>query len=304
MQKIVIGNSDIKTGKLGLGTNKVGGHNLFSGLNDRTGAEVITTALDSGIQMLDTAYMYGLGQSETIIGDVLQQYNRSDIILATKAAQDPNHDLTFNNDPEFLRRAVDQALERLKTDYIDIFYIHFPDDNTPKDKAVAALSELKAQGKIRAIGLSNFTLDQIKEANVNHDIDIVEDHYSLVHRDAEQSLWPYLKAHHITFVPYFPIAQGLLTGRYRQEDQPKFKQYPVAKYQHIMSALEDLKTIANQHAATIAQVVLAWYMTNPDIGVVIPGARDAQQVQDNAKAALLTLTSDEYDDIDRLFQGF
>ncbi|MFT8393349.1 MAG: aldo/keto reductase, partial [Liquorilactobacillus ghanensis] len=122
MTKINIGSSSVTSTKLGLGTNKVGGHNLFQNLQDQDGYDVVKTALDAGVQLLDTAYMYGLGRSEEIIGDVIQDYDREKIVIATKAAQDSQQDMKPNNQPAFLKKAVDEALKRLKTDYIDIFY--------------------------------------------------------------------------------------------------------------------------------------------------------------------------------------
>lgn len=230
VETIKIGNSDVTSEKLGLGTNKVGGHNLFNDLKDEDGYAVVKEAIDKGITTLDTAYMYGLGRSEEIIGDVIQDYDRSKLVIATKAAQDPDNDNKPNNSPEFLKKAVDDALKRLKTDYIDIFYIHFPDETTPKDQAVAALQELKEAGKIKAIGVSNFSLDQIKEANKDGYVDVVEDNYSLVHREAEKNLFPYLKKNKIAFVPYFPLASGLLTGKYNLGDAKKFKQFTAEQF--------------------------------------------------------------------------
>lgn len=287
--------------KLGLGTNKVGGHNLFPNLKDEDGEAVVRQALDSGITLLDTAYMYGLGQSERIIGQVVKDYNRSKILIATKAAQDPANDLKPNNTPAFLTQAVDDALQRLQTDYIDIFYIHFPDATTPKNESVAALQKLKQAGKIRAIGVSNFSLAQIKEANLDGYVDVVEDHYSLVHRGLENSVWPYLQQANIAFVPYFPLASGLLTGKYSAADQTKFKQFTPAQYAQIMTALEQIKGIAAGLDATVAQVILAWYLQNPAIATVIPGARKPEQVLANAKALTVTLTPAQYQQIDQLF---
>lgn len=302
MTTINIGNSSVVTTKLGLGTNKVGGHNLFKNLQDQDGYAVVKEALEQGIQLLDTAYMYGLGRSEEIIGDVIQKYDREKVVIATKAAQDPQHDLKINNQPAFLKQAVDDALKRLKTDYIDIFYIHFPDDQTPKAEAVAALNDLKKAGKIKAVGISNFTLDQVKEANQAGGVDIVEDHYSLVHRQAEKELFPYLKANNITFVPYFPLAAGLLTGKYQENDAAKFKQFTTEEFKQIIANVDQVRTIAKQHDATVAQTILAWYLANPAIGVVIPGARKPEQVRSNVKALTVKLTMDEYQQIDQLFK--
>ncbi|EEI20867.1 Aldo-keto reductase IolS [Lentilactobacillus hilgardii] len=303
-QRIKIGKSTVTTTPLGLGTNKVGGHNLFDGLKDEDGVEVVKAALEDGISLLDTAYMYGLGKSEEIIGNVTQDYDRSKFVIATKAAQDPNNDLKPNNDPKFLKKSVDDALQRLQTDYIDIFYIHFPDDKTPKAEAVQALAEEKKAGKIKAIGVSNFSLDQIKEANADNQVDIVEDNYSLVHREAEKEEFPYLKEHQISFVPYFPLSSGLLTGKYTPADNSKFSRFSSKQYTAIMAALEKVKAIAVAHQATVAQTILAWYIKNQNISVVIPGARVTDQVHSNAQAMDITISDDEFKQIDQLFKQF
>ncbi|WP_440971359.1 aldo/keto reductase [Pediococcus pentosaceus] len=302
LNQIKIGKSAVETTTLGLGTNKVGGHNLFEGLEDQDGYEVVRTALDSNIKLLDTAYAYGYGRSEEIIGDVIKDYDRSNITIATKAAQDVNHDHKPNNNPEFLTQQIDHALKRLKTDYIDIFYIHFPDETTNKAEAIEALVKARDAGKIKAIGVSNFSLEQIKEANADDVIDVVEDHYSLVHRDAEKELIPYLNEHNITFVPYFPLASGILTGKYAKTDSGKFNQYSQAEFDQIIDAVEKVRGIAESKDATVAQVVLAWYLKNPNLGVVIPGARKAEQVKSNVKATAIELSDQEYRQIDAWFK--
>lgn len=313
MEKVRIGKSDVYTIKLGLGTNKVGGHNLFKDLNEKDGYDLVREALNQGINFLDTAYVYGIGRSEEIIGDVLQDYDRSKVIIATKAAQDKSQDMAMNNSADFIKKAVDEALLRLKTDYIDIFYLHFPDEKTPKDEAVDTLDEIRKAGKIRAIGVSNFSLDQIKEANANGKVDIVEDQYSLVHRSAVKEELEYLQAQNISFVPYFPLASGLLTGKYSLDDWDKFKNtdggqllgdFSKEQYDKAIQGIEGIRKIADSHQATVTQTVLAWYMANPAISVVIPGARNVEQVKNNAAALHIELSPDEYQQIDQLFSDF
>ena len=313
MEKVRIGKSDVYTIKLGLGTNKVGGHNLFKNLNEKDGYDLVREALNQGINFLDTAYVYGIGRSEEIIGDVLQDYDRSKVIIATKAAQDKSQDMAMNNSADFIKKSVDEALLRLKTDYIDIFYLHFPDEKTPKDEAVETLDEIRKAGKIRAIGVSNFSLDQIKEANANGKVDIVEDQYSLVHRSAVKEELEYLQAHNISFVPYFPLASGLLTGKYSLDDWDKFKNtdggqllgdFNKEQYDKAIQGIEGIRKIADSHQATVTQTVLAWYMANPAISVVIPGARNVEQVKNNAAALDIELSPAEYQQIDQLFSDF
>lgn len=221
MTDVRIGKSRIYASDLGLGTNAVGGHNLFPNLNDQTGKKVIRTAINNGITLLDTAYAYGYDRSEELIGEVLQEpeFNRSRIIIATRAAHDPENNYTFNNSPQFLKQSVEDALKRLQTEYIDIFYIHFPDEATPKNEAIAALHELKEEGKIRAIGVSNFSLEQLKETNQEGYVNVIEEQFNLIHREHKKDLFPYLKENRLSFVPYFPLASGLLTGKYKNEDR-------------------------------------------------------------------------------------
>lgn len=315
MSEVKIGHSQVYAEAIGLGANAVGGHNLFSGLADETGKGVVRAALDNGLNLIDTAYIYGEGRSEQLIGEVLQEpaYDRSRIIIATKAAHLPDQPKKFDNSPEFLNKSVDEALERLQTDYIDIFYIHFPDEATPKNEAVAALHELKEAGKIRAIGVSNFTLDQLKEANQDGYVDIVQDQFSLIHRTAEKELFPYLEANEIGFVPYFPLASGLLTGKYDLESPKHFSEddprknkpnFQGERYEQIITAVDQLKPLAEKYQATTAQLVLAWYIAHPRISFVIPGAKKPEQVADNAKALDIHLSLEDAQTIDQLFREF
>ncbi|CAM3249532.1 aldo/keto reductase [Sporolactobacillus spathodeae] len=309
MNRVKIGKSQVTTAPLGLGTNKVGGHNLFSNLSESDGRETVRAALESGIQLLDTAFMYGKGRSEELIGEVIADFPRDQVIIADKAAHDfSSGEMVLNNDPQFLKKSVDDALQRLKTDYIDIFYIHFPDDKTPKSEAVGALQEMREAGKIRAIGISNFTLEQAKEANQDGYVDVVENYYSLIHRDEEKQLFPYLRDANISFVPYFPLESGLLTGKYTSdtifaESDPRSKneKFTGESFKKAMQAVDKIRPIARQHHVSVLQTVLAWYLANPDLTAVIPGARNASQIPGLVQSLDLTLTKEEYDLIDKSF---
>lgn len=126
-----------------------------------------------------------------------------------------NDEVVQNNDADYLKQQVENSLKRLQVDYIDLYYIHFPDENTPKDKAVAALKELKDEGKIKAIGVSNFSLEQLKEANKDGYVDVVQLEYNLLHRENEEVM-KYAAENNITFIPYFPLASGILAGKYEE----------------------------------------------------------------------------------------
>ncbi|KRM94191.1 dehydrogenase [Lentilactobacillus senioris DSM 24302 = JCM 17472] len=309
---VTIGKSDVESTPLGLGTNAVGGTNLFPNLQDQTGIEVVKAGLDNGIKLLDTAYVYGLGHSEELVGQAIKDYDRHSFALATKGAHDfSSGSEVINNDPEFLTAQVEASLKRLQTDYVDIYYIHFPDDNTPKAEAVGALQRLKEQGKIRAIGVSNFSLAQIKEANADGYVDVVEDEYSLLHQENAQVMMPYLKDHQISFVPYFPLASGLLTGKYTSEVtfadgdiRSQMPDFTGERFKQILAAVDQLRPIAANHNANVAQVVLAWYMQNPLVSVVIPGAKQPEQVVNNAAAMQIELSVAEYETIVKAFAAF
>lgn len=310
---VKFGHSTVEANPLGLGTNAVGGYNLFPDLSDDDGRKLVEAALANGINLLDTAYVYGLGHSEELVDEVVKEHSRDQIVVATKGAHDfSTGEEVINNDPKFLTDQVNKSLERLGTDYIDIYYIHFPDHDTPKAEAVGALQRLREAGKIRAIGLSNFSLDQIKEANADGYVDVVEDEFSLLHQDhLTDGMLDYLHDNQISFVPYFPLASGLLTGKYDQDVtfpkddiRSQIADFKEPRYSAILAAVDKVRPIAANHQATVAQTILAWYLQNPLITAVIPGAKRADQVISNAKAMDVALTSEEYGQIEEAFKEF
>ncbi|MDQ0929890.1 myo-inositol catabolism protein IolS [Bacillus atrophaeus] len=309
MQKTRIGKSDLQVFPIGLGTNAVGGHNLYPDLNEETGKELIREALRNGVNLLDTAYIYGVGRSEELIGEVLREYNREDVIIATKAAhRKEGDDFVFDNSPAFLKQSVEDALKRLQTDYIDLFYIHFPDDHTPKDEAVKALHDLKKEGKIRAIGVSNFSLEQLKEANKDGYVDVLQGEYNLLNREAESTFFPYIMENNISFVPFFPLVSGLLAGKYTEDTtfpegdlRREQENFQGDLFKENIKKVNQLAPIAEKHNVGIAHVVLAWYLARPEINILIPGAKRAEQLKDNMKTVNVELTKEDISFIDELF---
>ncbi|HCY8301915.1 TPA: aldo/keto reductase [Staphylococcus aureus] len=306
-QFVNLGKSDVEVFPIALGTNAVGGHNLYPNLDEEQGKDVVRQAINHGINLLDTAYIYGPERSEELVGEVVKEYPREQIKIATKGSHefDENQEVHQNNQPEYLKQQVENSLKRLQTDYIDLYYIHFPDDNTPKDQAVTALQELKEQGKIKAIGVSNFTLDQLKEANKDGYVDVVQLEYNLLHRENEAVL-QYCVDHQITFIPYFPLASGILAGKY--DENTKFSDHRTTRRDFIPGVFEEnvrrvkaLESLAAAHQTSIANIVLAFYLTRPAIDVIIPGAKRAEQVIENIKAADIVLSDDEIQYIDELF---
>ncbi|MBP1950849.1 aldo/keto reductase [Virgibacillus litoralis] len=304
--KVELGKTGLYIHPVGLGANKIGEENKET--NTEYGGKIVSSAIESGLNFIDTAFMYDRGLSEEIIGKTLKENNwRNNVVLATKGAHKYTGDQVItDNSPEFLKQTVEDSLKRLQTDVIDLFYIHFPDDKTPKFEAIGALSRLKEAGKIRSIGVSNFTIDQLKEANQDGYLDVVQGNYNLLDRSAESELFPYFSANEISFVPYFPLASGLLAGKYTKgtvlsESQKKRPQFQGEAYIRHLEKVEKIREIAVKHNVDVSHVVLAFYLSRDQIDSVIPGARNSKQVVNNLKAADVKLTSDDIQTIDELY---
>jgi len=304
-----LGNTELEVNPIGLGAMAVGGQNLFPQVDETMSRKVLTTAIQNGMNFIDTAFYYGFGRSEELIGETLKDTGkRNDTILATKAAHEfIGDDIKLNNTPEFLTKSVNEALQRLQTDYIDLFYIHNPDDYTPKDEAVGALKLLRDEGKIRSIGVSKFTPNQLKEANKDGYVDVYQGHYNLLERSAETTYFPYMVEHGISYVPFFPFASGVLAGKYNKnmsfDDHRANKPHLQGEaFTKNLDKVEQLRPIAEDKGADIAQIVLAWYLTHEAIDAVIPGAKRPAQVLNNLKAADIELSTSEIQKIDQIFQ--
>jgi myo-inositol catabolism protein IolS len=302
MQYRTLGKTDIKVSQIGLGTNAVGGHNLFKNLNEDDGKALVRAALDHDVTFIDTADIYGKGRSEELIGEVLREYDRAKVIIATKGGQHWHDDgsVVADIDPVYLRSAVDASLKRLQTDYIDLYYIHFPDDKTSLEVAVAELARLKQAGKIRAIGVSNLSLAQLKQANLNNDISTLQVQYSMLGRGIEADVLPYCLEHHISVVPYGPLQFGLLSGRFHKEtelDSDDWRQtgplFQPGIYQKVVEVLEQLTTFASGKGTSLPQLALAWLLVQPGIVSVIPGGRTPERIIDNIGALNVGLSSDD-----------
>ncbi|RLQ93792.1 aldo/keto reductase [Falsibacillus albus] len=310
VKKVRLGKSELLVNPIGLGTNAVGGHNIYPNLDEEVGKNIVRTALENGMNFLDTAFIYGPERSEELIGEVLKEKGtREDVVIATKGAHKfVGKDIVVDNSPSFLKKSVDEGLKRLQTDYIDLFYIHFPDNDTPKAEAVGALKELKDAGKIKAIGVSNFSIEQLKEANRDGYVDVLQSEYNLFKRQAEKDLLPYTAENGISFVPYFPLAAGLLAGKYTKDTtfndgrakNPMFQGETFAKN---LAKVDQLRDIAEAKGAEIPHIVLAWYLTVDSIDAIIPGAKKPEQVENNLKTLDISLSSGEIEKISSIFKG-
>ncbi|TWT14570.1 aldo/keto reductase [Planomicrobium sp. CPCC 101079] len=301
--------TDLQISVLGLGTNAVGGHNLYQDLNEDDGRNLVRAAIDLGITFIDTADVYGEGRSEELVGEVLKEYGRDQYVIATKGGSNWRNG-TKDNNPAYLRSALEDSLKRLQLDSVDLYYIHWPDEKTPLGEAVAELSRLKQEGKIKAIGVSNVSLEQLKEANSSLEISAVQLQYNMFQREIEKDLLPYCVQNNISVIAYGPLAYGILGGEYSKDFQleegdwrnssPLFQSGNFEKY---IDKVEQLKKIADKKGTDVSNLALAWLLEQPGVDAVIPGGKRPEQVQSNIAAAEIRIESELMDEIEEILQS-
>src|SRR4029077_18007931 len=275
----------------------------------------IHKAIDLGITLFDTADIYaGMGGSETVIGIVLGD-RRKDIVLATKYSKPMATDGTKQGaSRRYIMSAVEASLKRLKTDYIDLYQQHDYDSLTPIDETLRALDDLVRQGKVRYLGNSNFPAWRIAEAelvarsmNVNRFVSCQDD-YSLVVRGIEKDLLPAAQEYKLGLLPFFPLASGLLTGKYKRgaaaPDDTRFAKAPALRERYVTPRNEDivekLQAFAKARGHTMLELAFSWLASRPQVASVIAGATRVEQVEQNVKAIDWTLAPEEIAEIDRI----
>ena len=298
--------------RIGLGCNNLGGR-----LDIAAAREVVDAAIDLGITFFDTADIYGNrsgsavygnhGGSERALGELLRG-RRDRVVLATKFGGEMGEGIG-GGAPGYVARAVDASLSRLQTDRIDLLYYHWPDRVTPIADTVGAMADLVASGKVGAIGVSNVTVDELREADLAAPIAAVQNEYSLLARQAEADLLPACRELGVGFVPYYPLAAGLLTGKYRPDQPPPpgarlsdagllgegFEATPLVAVS--FERIERLRRFAVDHGRSLLELAIAGLASHPDVRSVIAGATTVEQVRANARAGGWRLTADELEQL-------
>jgi aryl-alcohol dehydrogenase-like predicted oxidoreductase len=297
-----LGNSGLKVSAIGLGANNFGAR-----ANEETSIKIIKYALDTGVNFIDTAAMYVQGHSEEIVGRAVHE-KRSQFIIATKFGHPVNVNPTEQGGSRsYIIKAVEDSLKRLNTDYIDLYYMHHTDPDTPIEETLRALDDLIHAGKVRYTGYSNCDAWQVNDAawtsRYNHiaGFTAVEMNYSLIDRNVERELIPCCLANGIGFVPYAPLARGFLTGKYhRGEAIPaQYRLYDALPiYDGILSdanfnKLERLESFAKERCHSVGELAIAWLLAHPIIGSVIAGVSNIKQLAENIAAVDWKLTPDD-----------
>lgn len=309
MQYRQVGKSNLTVSVVGLGCNNIGNR-----IDDDTSRLVIHKALDLGVTLFDTADMYGPGgNSEKVLGKILGG-RRRDVVIATKFGKDEKHQ-SKGASRQYIMQAVEASLRRLNTDWIDLYQIHAPDPLTPIEETLRALDDLVRSGKVRHIGCSNFAAWQMVEAcwtaRVGGTSSLIscQNEYSLVVRDIEKELVPAMREYGIGLLPYFPLASGLLTGKYESNAMPDGAR--LTKLKHLaqrfmtgenLSLIARLEEFCRKNGRSLLELAFGWLASREVVSSIIAGATTATQVEQNVGAAGFILTSEQRSEVDAILR--
>lgn len=306
-----LGNSGVRVSVIGMGTNRFGNKMDQAAVN-----EVIDAAQDLGVNFIDTADVYAGGRSEETIGNALKgRWDR--FVLATKVySRTGNGPNDYGSSRYHIMNGVEASLRRLQSDHIDLYQLHRWDDTTPLEETMRALDDLVGSGKVRYIGASAFAAWQLADANMLAQLKgwagfvTVQSHYHMLERGVEQEVLPYCRAHNLGFIPYFPLAGGFLTGKYKRgEPAPSGSRGESSEYvQRYMTdtnytIVEKLTAWAEARGHTMAELAQAWLLAQPQVCSVISGLTRLEHLQQNVKAAEWQLTTEETAEVNAIIHA-
>jgi len=308
MQKRRFGSQGLVVSQLGLGC--MGMSEFYGSTNDAESIRVIHRALDLGIDFLDTSDIYGPFTNEKLVGDAIRG-KRDKVVLATKFGilRDPKDPAVrgFNGKPSYVKSACEASLKRLGVDVIDLYYLHRVDPATPIQETVGAMSELVKDGKVRALGLSEVSVDTLGKAHKIFPISAVQSEYSLWSREPEDGMLAACRELDIAFVPYSPLGRGFLTGQIKRiedfepSDYRRFSpRFQGENFQKNLDIVHKLEALAAKKNVTTSQLALAWVIAQGDDLFPIPGTKRIKYLEENVGALQVTFTSQELREIDEI----
>ena len=310
MEQRKLGTTDIEVSVIGFGAWQIGGKPFWESKGDAASMAAVSAALDHGITLFDTAPVYGFGRSETLIGSALKSA-RDKVVIATKCgllwSSEEESGIYRSLKPESVRREVEQSLKRLSTDYIDIYQIHWPSPRDPLEATLEVMDRLKEEGKIRAIGVSNFETERVKSAMEVMRIDSIQPKYNLLEREAETELLPYCQEKNISVLVYSPLASGLLTGKYSSASRfsdwrgnGKFGLFKEETLGEAYEKVKKLKSVATAMKVPLAQLAINWLLAKPYVTSALVGVKEDRQVVENIAYLKSALTKEEEAEIDEV----
>jgi aryl-alcohol dehydrogenase-like predicted oxidoreductase len=295
MRQVKLGRSGMVVSRLAFGTWQLGGD--WGVTDERQAVKAIRRAADQGVTLFDTAQGYGFGESERLLAQALDGQARHEVVLATKGGLRPaGKGVVRDASPAWIRKGVDDSLQALRTDYIDLYQVHWPDPATPFEDTAATLAELVAEGKIRHVGVSNFDVTQMESFSAILPVETLQPPYHLFRRDIETAVLPYTAAHDIGVLVYGPLGHGLLGGRlgagttFAADDwRSKSPMFHGDAFDRNLRAVTRLGQLARELGITLAQLAVGWTLANPAVHVAIVGTRNPDHVDQALKAADLDL---------------
>lgn len=308
MKKVQLGQSDLQVAQIGLGA--MGMSEFYGEADEKNSIALLQEFLELGGNFVDTADIYGVGHNEELLAKAYHD-RRDQVIIATKFGilRDGKTGawLGLSGKADYVKQACEASLKRLKTDVIDLYYLHRLDPQTPIEETVGAMAELVEEGKVRYLGLSEVGAETLAKAHAVHPITAVQSEYSLWSRDIEKTSIPFCKENGISLVPYSPLGRGFLTGKIKNLDDLDEKDYrrvsPRFQGENLQKNLDLVKMVeevASSKNATSAQIALAWVLAKGESFVPIPGTKRRKYLIDNLGAANVLLEKDEIEKLDRL----
>jgi aryl-alcohol dehydrogenase-like predicted oxidoreductase len=313
LEYIEIPGTHIISSRIALGTWAMGGW-MWGGSDDKESIRTIHAALDQGINLIDTAPIYGYGRSEEIVGEALHQHGRREsVILATKVGLDwTNGKVERNSTRKRILHEFEDSLRRLQTDYIDIYQVHWPDPLVPVEETAATLRELYDQGKIRAIGVSNYSPAEMARFSAVAPLHTIQPPYNLFEREIELDVLPFALGHDITTLTYGALCRGLLSGAMRTDRQfangdmrkttdPKFQTRHFAEYLNAVSQLD--KFARENYGKRVIHLAVRWLLDQPGVGAALWGARRPEQLAPIREVMSWSLGKSDFAAIDAILRG-
>jgi aryl-alcohol dehydrogenase-like predicted oxidoreductase len=312
MEYRMLGTSGLKVSVIGFGAWGIGGAPFWSNEGDYSSMRAIMKSYELGINFFDTAPVYGFGHSEKLLGKTLKPF-RDSVIYATKCGLSWSNkslgSITKNATRQSILKEIDQSLKRLDTDYIDLYQVHWPDVETSQSETMEALLEIQRQGKIKFIGVSNYSVNQMRDIMRSGNIISLQPDYSLLNRSIEKYIVPYCKENQVGIIAYSPLASGLLTGKYGKG--AKFSDwrgkgiigcFSGSQFTKNMEKVRQLKTIAEAMGKTCAQMAINWVISQPQLTTALLGVKNEKQMEENIQALGWKLDLKQQEEVNNIFE--